>query len=65
MAVEITMTSREIMEQFEAALVAYEEVTKVRRVTEPSVTSSASTTVMPTSASGARKCIRYLACTAS
>lgn len=32
MAVEITMTSREIVEQFEAALLSYEEVTEVRRV---------------------------------
>jgi DNA-binding Lrp family transcriptional regulator len=31
-AVEITMTSREVVEEFEAALLAYDEVTEVRRV---------------------------------
>lgn len=32
MSVEITMTSREVVERFEAAVASYEEVTEVRRV---------------------------------
>jgi DNA-binding Lrp family transcriptional regulator len=32
MSVEITMTSREVVEQFEATLASYEEVSEVRRV---------------------------------
>ena len=32
MSVEITMTSREVVEQFEAAVASYEEVTEFRRV---------------------------------